>query len=179
MPEEAIARINFVVKKEKRQKGLRIANCNNVIQKDNVNTNVMRVDAQENQNNTNAGTAATDQILVFEPADTNDVESQNDIEIEEDTGVEVKENIGANGSASVLPDEEDFEDENNRIAPVNREDEVAPSNNEDEEELTRSGRISKPYNWEENFPALYGDSNMIKGAMLESVLLQWRTERAT
>ena len=180
MPIEAVRRLRYRTRKEKSVPGLVFGDRNNV---DIPLESVTGVDDYDNRGNDDTGDIpdhTTQPQINLELADDDDNTRQDEepiaieeriadddhsdpvnmeeMQVEEDTGV-----------AEVIPEQVEEDTGVAGVMPEHRHDEVpAPElevidSDDDEEEKykTRSGRISKPYDYEAKFPAIYGESETI------------------
>ena len=170
MPQNAIRRINYIAKKQKAEQGLIFANRNGIIDHDATITGVeeqQQRQQQQQQQQHQHQEDATD----IPPYDIDFVHINDDDEHNEDADINI---TGVQDDSDNDVDEPDNESEtNNSVAPENRADEVQPPNEEEGEDSdsadepeeitrTRSGRVSKPYDYENSFPELYSENHLVR-----------------
>ena len=72
--------------------------------------------------------------------------------------------------------QQDGDQDDELVAPENRSDEIPPPQSDNEEEddeptRTRSGRVSKPYDFADGYPTIYGDAHLTEACEKRSNLL--------
>ena len=159
MPQEAIRRLTYRARKQKARDGLEFADRHGEIDRD---------------------SSVTEQLE--QPLAADDAEQLHDIDVDMEQAAE---GVVEHETVSIASDndveeidvvdetqdpEEDSEVEDiTGVAPEDRDDEVATpdetpdSSDSDEEEYTttRSGRVSKPYDFASNFPDIYQETHLL------------------
>ena len=176
MPISAISRINFMAKKQKAVKGLKFGDHQNII--DHLISTVVDHDSAwyENQGTGHADKVIQHDIEIEEAGNNNDPGESEDANSVEDPKKTAEEaTVGDTAHDEHDADNESYEgdnndkssQDNNEILVENQSEEIAPPGAKDDEigiTVTRSGRVSRPYDYEKHFPetAHYQDSQGYK-----------------
>ena len=161
MPHEVLGRIKFINKREHSVKGLVFGDRNDTPDPDNDITGLIETDLHPDHVNEPADLEIEDNGSVAEDEqDTNRTGlQQNEEQQQPEHAEEEAHDTNSTGLAQdpILPEHQDDES----ISPQATTPEEDESSVEEEFTTTRSGRQSKPYDYENKFPAIYGDTNLI------------------
>ena len=170
MPHDVLGRLKFITKREKSVKGLIFGDRNDEPDPDNDLRGVSESEKEEEEDFSDHVNAPCDLETNKNVVEDNATSSETESPEENETVEETTNDVIADNESTGLQEEVDYSEfvqpehmDDESINDPNAESEGEEIDDEEDEYVTRSGRRSRPYDFENEYPDIYGTTNLASG----------------